>query len=419
VRAWWVVCFGLMMCGAVPAGAAIPPPVPLLRVFLDCSESDCDFTYLRQQMTYVDWVRERREAEVYVLVIPRTTGSGGTRYELFVTRLEGHGPAADTLRVETPPGASDDAARRTLMTALQAVVARDLAERPELGRMSLTIRPDRYNMPTADPWHGWVFSLSVNGYASGEHSARSGNLSGNVYANRTTEESKFEISGYGNYDESRYTFDDGSTYLSIRRGHGAAFKAANSISPHFSAGSRAFYSASTFSNVKREVGGGVGLEFDVWPYRESSRRLLTLGYEFNGRWVDYEEVTLYDKTGEQLWRHNLVAKLAGKQPWGSVSVSGLASTYLHDTEKYRTTVSGNLSFNLARGFSLNLSGYASRVHDLLSLRRSGASDTEVLARQRQIDTSFDYAGSLGVSYTFGSIYNSVVNPRMDAIFGRF
>jgi len=32
-------------------------------------------------------------------------------------------------------------------------------------------------------------------------------------------------------------------------------------------------------------------------------------------------------------------------------------------------------------------------------------------RQRQLRTSYRYYLAVGISYTFGSIYNNVVNPR--------
>ena len=38
-------------------------------------------------------------------------------------------------------------------------------------------------------------------------------------------------------------------------------------------------------------------------------------------------------------------------------------------------------------------------------------DEEILLRQRELATSFQYFVSLGVSYTFGSIFSNVVNPR--------
>jgi hypothetical protein len=51
------------------------------------------------------------------------------------------------------------------------------------------------------------------------------------------------------------------------------------------------------------------------------------------------------------------------------------------------------------------------VRDQISLRAGGASDEEVLTRQRQLATNFDYSASVGLSYTFGSVYSDVVNTR--------
>ncbi|NBW92795.1 MAG: hypothetical protein EBR20_00220, partial [Bacteroidetes bacterium] len=52
-----------------------------LSVFLDCGRS-CDFDYVRRTIPYVDWVRERLESDVHVLVTSRESGSGGRVYEL-------------------------------------------------------------------------------------------------------------------------------------------------------------------------------------------------------------------------------------------------------------------------------------------------------------------------------------------------
>jgi hypothetical protein len=41
----------------------------------------------------------------------------------------------------------------------------------------------------------------------------------------------------------------------------------------------------------------------------------------------------------------------------------------------------------------------------------------VLTRTRALATSFRLSGSIGLNFTFGSIYNSIVNPRLDEIGG--
>jgi len=42
----------------------------------------------------------------------------------------------------------------------------------------------------------------------------------------------------------------------------------------------------------------------------------------------------------------------------------------------------------------------------------GATPEEIIARQQALATHYSYFTGFGLSYTFGSIYNNVVNPRM-------
>ena len=36
---------------------------------------------------------------------------------------------------------------------------------------------------------------------------------------------------------------------------------------------------------------------------------------------------------------------------------------------------------------------------------------EILVRRRQLETSYNFFAGVGLSYTFGSIFNNIVNPR--------
>jgi hypothetical protein len=90
------------------------------------------------------------------------------------------------------------------------------------------------------------------------------------------------------------------------------------------------------------------------------------------------------------------------------------SQYLHDQGKYRIEVNGEIDFRVARGLTVTFDGNASRIRDQISLPRRGATPEEVLLRLRQLRSGFQVGFSFGVSYSFGSIFNNVVNPR----FGR-
>ena len=60
-----------------------------LRVFLDCGRCDQDF--MRTEITFVDFVRDRHDAQVHVLVTMQATG-GGTEYSMAFIGLEYFSP---------------------------------------------------------------------------------------------------------------------------------------------------------------------------------------------------------------------------------------------------------------------------------------------------------------------------------------
>jgi hypothetical protein len=51
------------------------------------------------------------------------------------------------------------------------------------------------------------------------------------------------------------------------------------------------------------------------------------------------------------------------------------------------------------------------IHDQLALRKGDLSQEDVLLHRKQLSTQYDYFGSIGLRYTFGSIFSNVVNPR--------
>lgn len=67
-----------------------------------------------------------------------------------------------------------------------------------------------------------------------------------------------------------------------------------------------------------------------------------------------------------------------------------------------------------RGLSLSFFGNFSRVRNQVFPPRRGASDEEILLRQRALETDFDYQINVNLRFTFGSIFNNIVNPRFDA-----
>ncbi len=61
----------------------------------------------------------------------------------------------------------------------------------------------------------------------------------------------------------------------------------------------------------------------------------------------------------------------------------------------------------------NLFGSIARIKDQIFLPKEGATDEEILVRRRALGTDYRYFMNVSLSYTFGSIFNNIVNPRFD------
>jgi hypothetical protein len=74
-------------------------------------------------------------------------------------------------------------------------------------------------------------------------------------------------------------------------------------------------------------------------------------------------------------------------------------------------LNNDLSLRLFKGLTLDLEGGLSIIHNQLSLAMQGASYEDILLRRQQLATQYQYWTNIGLSYTFGSVNNNVVNPR--------
>jgi hypothetical protein len=429
IRCVWLVValYGLAAPGAAQTGPQPGSPreaaPSALRVFLDCHD-DCDFDFLRTEITFVDYVRDRKDADVHVLVTTQRTGGGGREFTLKFIGLERFAGRDDTLRYVSPQTDTDDQRRRGLAQVLKLGLVRYAAETPLAADIHITHRPAAGApaatpaTPAADPWHFWIFRVGTNGNLFAEQRTRRGSLRGSISANRTTEALKVSASANLNYNESRYDLsEDGEPpdiYVSITRDYNVSGLIVKSVTGHWSAAARVSVSSSTFTNQQRAVRVWTGVEYNLFPYAESTRREFVFNYTVGPNWLRYHEVTIFDKLEETLYSHQLVVALSMRQPWGTAFVENQVSQYLHDGSKNRIDANGRVEVRLFRGFTFNVGGGVSRIRDQIYLPAGKATPEEILVLRRQLATGYRYTLNWGVSYTFGSIYNNVVNPRFDA-----
>jgi len=147
--------------------------------------------------------------------------------------------------------------------------------------------------------------------------------------------------------------------------------------------------------------------------------MLTLQYSPGINFFRYQDTTIFDKISEVRGDQTLTASIDLKQPWGSVSSSLEGAAYFDDFTKRHLVFFNSLDLHLFKGFSFFSFGELSFLRDQLYLPRGDLSDQDRLLRQRQLATSYTYFLNLGLSYSFGSIFNNIVNPRFGGTSGGF
>jgi hypothetical protein len=184
-----------------------------------------------------------------------------------------------------------------------------------------------------------------------------------------------------------------------------------SIGDHWAAGGWVMLRSSTYNNLRAEFITAPAVEYNLFPYAESTRRQLRFLYRIGYSYSRYREETIYDKTEQHLLWQALNVTLEVKEPWGIAATYLEGSNYFHDFKKNRVELGGHLSLRLIKGLALNVSAGYSRIHDQLSLAKGEVSLDEILLQRKELETDYSYHVSLGFSYTFGSVYSNVVNPR--------
>lgn len=385
-----------------------------LRVFIDCQSCrDSDLDFFRTEITFVDFVRVREDAGLHVLITEQETGSGGSRYTLDFL---GRGPFAameDTLSWSAEPAASPDAVRSGLSSVLKLGLVRYAARTPAGPKLTIGFAGSSTgpSSPAHDPWHAWVFEIGSDMFLNGEQTFHATDLNGNLSARRVTDRWKLLLSGQIGYHNENFQIDDTTTVTSESRYSGLDGLLARSLGPHWSLGLSSSVSSSTYLNQDLAVLVTPGIEYDLYPYQQSTRRLIAIRYAIGVAYYNYTEQTLYDLNEETRGLQSLTISAEIRQPFGSINASLLGSNYLYDWSKNRLQLSGSLDVRLIKGLSLRIFGDVSLIHDQLYLPKEGATEQEVLLRRRQLATGYRYFTSVGLSYTFGSIYNNIVNPR--------
>lgn len=378
------------------------------KVFLDCGM--CDIDYIRTEITFVNYVRDRKEAQVHVLITTLATGSGGREYTIsYIGQFDFEG-INDTQKYFSERTDTPDEIREGLTNAIKIGLTGYAAKTPIASRIRVSYSERAEQKAVEDKWNNWIFRIGGNTRFSGQKSYKSTSLSGSFSASRITDDFKISMSVSASHNKNDFIYDD-ETIESIKNDMNFNGLFVKSISDHWSVGAFIRADSSIYENIKYSINAAPAIEFNLYPYSESTRRQFRFLYRFGFHSIKYREETIYDKMSENLWNQSLSATFDIKEKWGSISTTLSGSHYFHDLSKNRFNIFSILNIRLIKGLSFFAIGSGARIRDQLSLPKGEASLEDVLLRLTQLETSYSYFFIVGLSFTFGSIFTNVVNPR--------
>lgn len=390
---------------------SVPVTPDKLKLFFECI--DCEKSYFINQLPFVDFVRDAKDSDLHLYVTKQKNASEGFRYYL---NFVGKGNFSDiNFKLQTDSPESDSGLKRnnrilkTLKFGLTPYISRTKAA----DRIDFVCNDSlkKIDKELKDPWDFWVFVLDMGGSLDAEYSNYEYELNGRLNCKRITDTWKHRFVFDYEYENETYDYRINDMKQSIKKRFIFHTRSVYAINRHWSAQYSAAIKQDTYYNYDFYWDLGPGIEYNFFPWDKSDRKVFALRYEIKARYYDYIQPTVNNLNSDLIWNHFIYAELILRQPWGDIESGIKYTSYISDLDMYSLSLETQLSVKLGRGFSIFLRGDAAIINDQHYLPRGTSSLSDRLLQARKEETPFEISGKIGVRYSFGSIYNSVVNHR--------
>jgi hypothetical protein len=384
----------------------------LLRVYLDGIADWQD--YVKVKLWYADYVRDPALAQVQVIISTQPTASGGTSYHLFFVGRDNFRGRNDTLSYIAPL----ENTKRQTRDELTNEMAMGLMPYFSLNGQQRFFTFE-YNdieqkiKKSTDKWKFWVFTLQASPDLTVDQGGTAVAGSGSISAAHITDAWKFRLLSDVVIDYNKFK-SDSLNYESTELIKHVNVMLVKSLNEHWSQGTEAGFYSSTFSNILSQYSFALGLEYDIYPYSESINHILTFRYRLKPLYNIYGDTTIYDKEKEFLLNQILDATYTRIERWGNVSTTLTATQFLNYPSQFRVDISAQMDFHIAQGLFLNFGGNLSYIKNQRSISNAGLTPEEIILQHKEILTNYSYGVHIGLTYTFGAIFNNIVNPRYES-----
>jgi len=390
----------------------------VLAVYLDL-RGWADKDYIRQEMSIVEYVRDKEFADVHVILSKHEAGRMGTNYVILITGNGKFQGMVNELRYWSAASETEYETRKGYTKMIKIGLAPYLANiKGMASNISLDYKEDSLaeeiseKLQDDDSWNNWIFEIYGGGFFDSEKAQNSIHIRYGFFADKVTRKWKIRARPYFNYNERNYGIN-GETIRTITHRNGFDGYLIKSLTGNWSAGAFTDMLSSTFHNMDFQIEISPAIEYSFFPYEEATRRSIAFAYKVDYAYNDYIMETVFKKTEETLWGHSLVLSADFRQPWGSIESRINASHHFHDFNSNSFELINQLNLRIFKGFSLTLEVDYEYINDLVAIPMEKLSKEEILLEQRRRATNYQFEGHIGFTYTFGSDQSAAFNPRLE------
>ncbi len=383
------------------------------KVFIDCQS--CDMNFTRVQIPFINYVRDVKEAQVFILVTDQDAGNGGEQFTFTFQGQREFKGMNDTLVYTSNPDETSAIVREKKTALLKMGLMRYVARTPVFSQIEIKHNSDLEKEEVIDKWNNWVFELSTEPQFQAEEANKQLELRNSLNISKVTENIKLQIELDQFYNREKFIENvntdssETTTYVTNEKFMNNLF--VKSLGDHWSTGFVWSLGSSTRENYKFRTELLPAIEYDIFPYSEATHRQLRILYGAGLQYNTYYETSIYNKSKEDLFKQMLGIAFRVQKKWGSVNLSLEGSNYFHDFSKNRIQLNTEISLRLFKGLALRLDGGVAHINDQINLKKGDISEADRLLKLTELATKYRLEGGIEITYTFGSIYNNIVNPR--------
>ncbi|MEM9885201.1 MAG: hypothetical protein AAF849_04855 [Bacteroidota bacterium] len=384
-----------------------------INIFLDCSF--CNGNQIKQELDYLNFAVDAYRSNLHILINRQQLATGAKQYNLEIIGREQWAGEKVSFQFNSQPTMTNFEENELIIQKLKIGIAPFLAKTALSDGLKLEVKKPENSTVQVTPyesfWKNWIYEIGSN--LSWDSEAVRSNLRFRADADidNVTPEWRIRVRPFYSYQRQSVDTESGTAVV-VRERRYFSGSVVRSISDHWSVGFFNSYYHNNYNNLDMDVWIAPAIEYSVFSYDEVPMKEFTVAYRVGYLSRNYIEETIYNLMEEQRYRHMLNVDLRMRRPWGNVFAGVSASNFLDDWSQNRVSLNGRFSIRVYKGLSVNFGGNYQLINDQISLPKGDISLEDLLLAQRQVATDFEAGMNFGINYTFGALYNNIVNTRL-------